>query len=567
MEGGMPGLPVTIVKAGELINIEQEQLGKGDLVVLQAGDVVPADLKLVEARGLEVDEFDITGELLPVAKQVADEEVILYRGSRVLRGAARGLVLVTGRQTEYGQILGQERERSTPLSVPLFKASSLRLLVVLLPALILHLTRFEPAAAVAFYVGWAVVLVWLQNEALFRQLLVTTAVKRLAHGGIQVRDDQALVRLAEIDLICFDKTGILTTRDMEVRALYFADRSLDAGDWPDDGTGGSLFPLVKMACALCHDVLFYVKKDQANPVDRALIALAVNHGADLAAMLAQYRRIYEVPFDSEARWMACGFERDGQEFYFLKGDPDAVLEQCRFYMTTGGALQKLDWEFRRLNQANLAAIHQQGDVAIAVAYTTHATQGVPDGYIFLCLIRLANPLQPQARETIRRLTQAGLRSLLLTGDRAITALQVAAACGIVTESRLCLIGPVMERLEATEIARQAAYCSVFARLLPSQKGFLIRLLQRQGHHVAMVGDGPNDSLALKAAEVGISLSEHSSPLARQSAKILIGNLVDLVQLVESAHRLERRARHLQWLRVGALVVVLLGPYLWLWATR
>ena len=564
----MPGNTVTIVEDGKLVNIDEDHLRKGDLVVLQAGDAVPADLKLVEARGLEVDEFDITGEIMPVIKKVADEEVMLYMGSRVLRGVAKGTVNAAGGQTEFGKVLEQEREGLKPFPLQLLATRYLGLVILLLPALIIHLARSDQdALVVALFILVSAMVILLQNDALFRSVLIAAELARAGRFDIQIRAVNALADLHSIDVVCFDKTGVLTTRRMEVKTIHFADRHLDADDELSDGRSGGVFPVVKLACALCNDVRFYEKRDQANPVDKALMSFAANKGADLKALLLQYRRVYDVPFDAENRYMACGFERDGQEVCFLKGDPDVVLGLCRYCMTAAGVQKETDWEFRRLNSSNLEAISQQGDIAIALAYTTEISAGTPAGYTFLCLLQLENPLQPRARETVKGIAGHGIRSILLTGDKSTTAIQVGTACGIATESQACLTGKVMDRMEAVDIVRQAAYCSVFARLVPSQKGYLIRLLQLEGHRVAMIGDGPNDGVALKAADVGVSFIDGSSPIARRLAKILIGDLKDLLRLVEGAHRIERQAGRLKLLRIVVIAVSLLSTYVWSFAPR
>jgi len=444
----------------------------------------------------------------------------------------------------------------------------LGLVILLLPALIIHLARSDQdALVVALFILGSAIVIWLQNDALFRSVLIAAELRRTGRFGIQVRTVDALAALHKIDLMCFDKTGVLTTRRMEVKTIHFADGHLNADDELSDGSGGGVFPLVKLACALCNDVLFYEKRGQANPVDKALMSFAVKNGVDLEETLLQYRRVYDVPFDSENRYMACGFERDGREIRFLKGDPDVVLDLCRYCMTAAGVQKKTDWEFRRLNGSNLEAISQHGDTAIALAYTTEISAGTPAGYTFLCLLQLENPLQPRARETVRGIAEHGIRSILLTGDKATTAIQVGTACGIVTESQACLTGKVVDRMEAADIVRQASYCSVFARLVPSQKGYLIRLLQLKGHRVAMIGDGPNDGMALKAADVGVSFIDSSSPIARRLAKILIGDLEDLLRLVEGAQGIERQARRLKLLRIVVIVVLLLSTYVWSFAPR
>lgn len=555
---------VTIVEDGKLSNIEASRLRQDDLVVVQAGDVVPADLRLVEARGLEVDEFEITGEIMPVVKKVGAADSVLYMGSRVVRGDAKGAVIAVGEHTEYGKVLRETWEDEKPPTFPLFKARYLGLVLALVPALLIHIFRtHQVVGAVGLYVLVAVTLVVLQNDALFRSRLLAVELKRLQQRGIRIRSVSALAKLRDVDLMCFDKTGVLTTRRMAVKTIYFADRLLPGADPLDDAAGTGIFLLIKLGCALCNDILFYEKLDLATPVDKALLAYAAHHGVDVQATLARYQRIYDEPFDAEKRFMAAGFAQDGQALYFLKGDPDVVLRKCRSYVTTNGAQNAVDWEFRRLLDARLDAISQQRDTAIALAYRMESPDRPPTGYTFLCMFHLENPVQPDAQAVVGALAARGIRSMVLTGDRAATAVKVSAACGITAGSQACLTGRVMERMGAVEIARQSEYCAVYAQLMPSQKGFLLRFLQRDGHCVAMIGDGPNDGIALRAADVGISYVDESSPIARRLAKILIHELADLTLLVGSAFRLERRTRHWKWLRVVIIAVLFLGLYLYI----
>jgi Ca2+-transporting ATPase len=180
---------------------------------------------------------------------------------------------------------------------------------------------------------------------------------------------------------------------------------------------------------------------------------------------------------------------------------------------------------------------------------------------------LENSLQPGARGIIKGVKEKGIRSILLTGDRAKTAIRVSEECGITQDSQACLTGGMIDGMESSEVARQSTYCSVFARLKPSQKGVLIRLLQQRGHRIAMVGDGPNDGIALKVADIGISYVINSSPIARRLSTILINDLADLLRLIEGANRVKRRAEQLIFIRILIIAVSLLSIYMWIFASR
>jgi Ca2+-transporting ATPase len=562
----MKGNFVTIVKDEKLINTDEDNLCKEDMVVLQAGDFVPADLNLVEARGLEIDEFEITGEILPVIKKVDDPDRILYMGSRVVRGTGKGIVIATGEHTEYGRVLNQGWGQIKPYEFTIIKIKYLGLLGLLLPAFLIQLALSNnDIAVIALYLLWSLILVLVQNDDLFKYLLISNELNKFRRLNIQIRDLRTLEGMHEIDVICFDKTGVLTTRQLDVINIYFADKVFDTDNLfhaIEEGTAH----LVKIACALCNDVLYFEKIALADPIDKALIYFALKNGINVNELLLQSKRVYDQPFDSENRYMASGFEIDDKEYYFAKGDPGVILGICNRYVTATGTKKKVDSEFRLFNNSNIDAISQNGDTAIALAFTSDITDKSPIKYTFLCLLQLDNSLQPGVRQIISGVREKGIRSILLTGDRAETAARISADSGITKNSRLYLDGRTMDRLELTEVARQASYCSVFARLLPSQKGVLIRLLQQKGHCIAMVGDGPNDGIALKVADIGISFVKNSSPIARRLSRILINDLADLLRLIEGANRINRRVKHLKLFRILIVAVSLLGAYVWIFAS-
>lgn len=557
----LTGNLVTIVRDGKLVNMDEESLCKDDIVVLQTADIVPADLNLIEAHGLEVDEFDITGELLPVLKRVEEDEN-LYMGSRIIKGTGKGVVLATGEQTEFGKVLNQSWEQNHPYQIRFFEKKYLSLVLLLLPPFMIQVaTSNHIAGVIVFYLLLAVILVLLQNYELFRYILVSYEGKNLERSKIQIRDIKTLERISRMDILCFDKTGVLTTREMDVKHIHLAGTTLNIDEVST--IDKSLLRWMKMACALCNDVLFFEKLELANPIDKALITFALKKEMDVRELFLRSKRIYDQPFDSENRYMVCGFDLAGRDQYFAKGDPGVILRMCSQYMTVTGDKKKMDGEFWRMNLLNMQAVNQSSDTVIALAYTTDTSDNVPNNFTFLCLLQLENPLQPGVRETIKEITKKGIKSYLFTGDRAETAGKIAEKCGITQDAMMVLTGGTIARMALREVARQSSFCSVFARLIPSQKGILIRLLQEKGHCVGMVGDGVNDGIALRVADVGISFQKNSSPIARRFSKILIHNLTDLLRLIESAERIKWRVERLKALRTFVIAFLLLSLYLWI----
>ena len=549
---------MTIAKMGKIVNIAEDDLCRGDILLLQAGDLVPADLKLVEARGLEVDEFDLTGEIMPVDKRVDGEDILVYRGSRVTRGNGKGVVIAKGEETEYGKILKQRWGQVKYKFPSLTKRRYFTLLALLLPPFLISLTRYGNIAfTCTLYLAMAVFVLLLQNNELFKYVFTSNEVKKITNKSIQMHDETSLDSIKKIDIVCFDKTGVLTTREMEVERVHFADETTDINS---NLANKEISNLTGIACALCNDVIISEKMTKADPVDRALISFASKNGIDRNKIAAKYKRIYEKPFDSEDRYMACGFELDGKKMYFAKGDPEVILRMCKNFITASGKEKKANLSSSSSITAKMQSINQKGDIAIALAYSPGTSETSPSLYSFLCLLQLTNPVKSGVPEVVRDLKEKGIRTLILTGDRPETAMKVAAETGVDDASSYCLTGTSMARMAFTEIARQSDHISVFARLSPSQKGILIMLLQQRNNSVAMVGDGANDTIALKVADVGISFVENSSPLAKRVSKILINDLADLLTIFQSARRIKWRIKYLVLFRVTILVSMLLILY-------
>jgi Ca2+-transporting ATPase len=353
---------------------------------------------------------------------------------------------------------------------------------------------------------------------------------------------------------------VLTTRDLEVKCIHFADETPDMDSFASDKY---MYSLTKIACALCNDVVFFEKITLADSIDRALIAFATKNGINVNELMSKSKRIYEKPFDSEDRYMACGFELEDRKTYFAKGDPEIILKMCQNYTTVLGKEKKLDLEFLLSMNAKTHTINQNGDVAIALAYSSNAAENSPLHYTFLCLLQLENPVKPGVLNVVKTLQEEGIRALILTGDKPETALKISGEIGIENQSGYCLSGKSMAQMDLSEVARQSDYVSVFARLLPSQKGVLIMLLQQRNNVVAMLGDGANDTIALKVADVGISFVKNSSPLAKRESKILINDLADLLTIIQSSKRINWRVKYLTLFRVIILISMMLILYAWM----
>lgn len=533
----------------------------GDVVLLQPGDLVPTDLQLVEARGLAVDEWEVTGEIAPVEKRLNGDDVRVYRGSRIIRGSGKGVVVATGNATEYQNIWQPARERIRRPLPPLLKARYLVLPALLAPPFVVYWSRRNGLAVVWLVALLAAgLLVLLQHGELFVHAVAACQLYALRRRKIQVHDAAILDTVQRLGVVCLDKTGVLTTREITVNCLHFTDSAPEGVSAPPAGAAADL---TRLACALGNDVFHAERMQQSNAIDHALLAFATQNGVAPDVEMRNYTRIYDQPFDSENRYMVAGFERDGQTLFFAKGDPDVVLLKCSDYVAESGGRQPFDVNALLAMRQRAQIINQQGGIALALACQCGTTPIPPAHYTFLCLVHLENPLRAGVPDCVRALKEKGVRVVMLTGDRPEAALAVGRLAGIDSQPQACLSGKQIAAMALSDLALQSSYISIFARLLPSHKGVLVRALQQRHHTVAMVGDGTNDVIALRVADVAISFVEHSSVLAQWVADILINDLADLGAVIASAERIRWQSHGLAVARALVAAVILLGSYGWL----
>lgn len=553
---------VTVDNQQGLENISQENLQLGDKVVLQMGEIAPADLHLVEGS-LLMDEFELTGEILPVTKEPGKEENV-YMGSKVLGGHGKAVVVALREKSEFGKVLKQEAVDEKPLKYQVMKGKYLILVFMAVLALFYSMQlNGVSIVIVATCVVISILLLLLQNDDLFKQILISGEISKLKKENILVRSWKSLLDMRNVDLICFDKTGVLTTREMQVKGIHFPELEIFSFNGGMRKLEENTRELVVMACALCNGVFYPEKLAMGNPVDAVLLKFAQDNGLDLNWLRQEFLQVFEKSFDSDNRYMESGYRHQGKILYLAKGDPDVILNKCAGYRTGTGFEKKLDSNFWRRYRENLQKISQDGDRGIALAYVwREADSPSPEKYTFLCLLQLSNPMKPAVPETIDALNGRSIRSMMLTGDRAETARSIGVMSGISRKSKFCLDGQVMQRMELDEIGRQSDYCAVFCRLTPSQKGVLIRLFQRKGYRVAMLGDGANDGLALKAADIGVSFSAFSSPVAKSLATILIQDIPDLLLLIDDSNRLQRNIHLIKIIRIMIICLIFLGIILW-----
>lgn len=556
---GMIDPMATVLREGQRRAVPATDVVAGDIVLLEAGDRVPADLRLLRARNLRIDEAILTGESVPVQKRpeavaadsvLAERPCMAYSGTLVTGGHGSGLVVAIGERSELGRIsalMQSVAELKTPLIRQMDDfAKRLTIFILALSAAAFAFAvashAYSLADAFMIVVGLAVAAI---PEGLPAILTIALAigVQRMAQRNAIIRRLPAVETLGSVAVICSDKTGTLTRNEMTVQSLqvagthytvsgvgYGPEGAFQAGEREiDPAQHDALMELVRTGL-LCNtaelhhgDATWTVVGD---PMEGALVTLAMKAGLDARLARRQHPRTDEIPFDPAHRFMATlHHSHDGAYFALLKGAPERILRMCALQRATSGS-EPLDREAWERAAEELASRGQR-----ILAFASKPMPGGQQDLNFAdvesgaTLIGLAGFIDPPREEAIRAVAEchaAGIRVVMITGDHAATAREIARQIGL-GEDPSVMTGEAVERLDDAGLRAAARTTAVFARTTPEHKLRLVNALQQQGLSVAMTGDGVNDAPALKRADVGVAMGIKGTEAAKQAAEVVLAD--------------------------------------------
>lgn len=556
---------------GQIQTVDATQLVPGDVVLLQSGDKVPADLRLFKSRQLRIDESLLTGESMAAEKTsepddadslLADRHSMAYSGTLVTYGQGTGVVVATGNETEVGRIsdmLQSVVTLTTPLLQKIAQFSRWLTGAILIIAsgtfafgvLIKDYTSGEMFLAA---VGLAVAAI---PEGLPAIMTITLAigVQRMARRNAIIRRLPAVETLGAVTVICSDKTGTLTQNVMIARNVITAKQQYEItgngyepyGDFCLDQKNidiesDPVLAELSRAALLCNDARIDKVGEEwqlsGDPTEGALMVLGMKAGLDPAYQNEQWPRDDAIPFESEHRFMATlHHDHAGHGFIYLKGAPEQILAMCA-HQRTDGETMPLNTRYWHERMQQMA---ENGQRVLAIAFSTTDSDkrelnfnDVEAGLTLLGMVGIMDPPRDEAIESVRQCHAAGIRIKMITGDHATTALAIARNMGIVGDDSQALTGADLDQSDEATLQKIVRETDVFARVSPEQKLRLVEALQSQNNVVAMTGDGVNDAPALKRADVGVAMGKKGTEVAREAAEMVLAddNFASIARAIE-----------------------------------
>ncbi len=571
-----------VIRGGEIKVVAGRDVTVGDIVVVEAGDYVCADGRIIENASLKADESALTGESEPVEKTDAplegeralgDRKNMLYSGSFVTYGRAKMAVSAVGEETEIGKIaalLKTAREKKTPLQESLDSfGKKLSFIIIGICVVVMALTLLRSPEGVTlrsfsdafvFAVALAVAAI---PEALSSIVTIVLSVgtQKLAKENAIIRKLQAVEGLGSVSIICSDKTGTLTQNKMTVQKIYFDGEIIDK----DDKINERQAQLV-IDGALCNDSVRKDGNEIGDPTEIALINFSKKHGMSFEEVRAKYPRLGEIPFDSDRKLMST-VHKIGPNYKMLtKGAVDVLSERITEVKTMEGKRAFTSEDLENLKRAN-DSFSEEGLRVLAVCErdvpATEITTADENNYILLGLIAMQDPPRDESAAAVAKCKSAGITPIMITGDHLVTASAIAKKIGILDDNRRAVEGSAIENLSDEELDDFVTDVAVYARVSPEHKIRIVSAWQRKGYIVSMTGDGVNDAPALKQADIGVAMGITGSEVAKDAASMVLtdDNFATIVKAVENGRNIYKNIqRSIQFLLSGNIAGILAVLY-------
>ena len=577
-----------VIRNGKLEVVPAKDLVPGDVVVLDTGDYIPADLRVIEAANLKSQESSLTGESVPVEKTtevIEDTEVgigdrtnMLFSSSLITYGRGKGIVVETGMTTEVGKIAGMlenAEEQSTPLQNKLnglSKTLGIAALVICIFIFIIGLIQGkEPIHMFMSAVSLAVAAI-PEGLAAVSTIVLAIGVQKMVKKNAIVKRLPAVETLGSSTVICSDKTGTLTQNKMTVEKIFWNNAVREAGNIQSNEIDEELTKLI-YANMLCNDTK--ISNDgtlTGDPTETALVDMAFKLDFD-PSIYDTMPREDEIPFDSDRKLMTTVNNVNGKYIVYTKGGIDELLTKCTAYELNNQIYEEIDVYSNKIREEN-EKMAKQALRVLGCAYkelnhkpTKEEMQNIENGLIFIGMVGMIDPPREEAKKAVEKCKTAGIKTVMITGDHKITATAIAKKLGILENEEEAITGADLENMTDEELEKNVRKYSVYARVSPEHKVRIVKAWQKNGEIVAMTGDGVNDSPALKTADIGCAMGMVGTDVAKEAADVILtdDNFATIVSSVEEGRRIyDNILKVIQFLlssNIGEIVVLFLATLL------
>lgn len=576
-----------VIRDGQKIEIDSKDVVEGDIIVLEAGDLIVADGRIINNYSLQVNESSLTGESTNVDKSddiistevpLADRTNMVFSGSLVTYGRAVVAVTSTGMNTEIGKIaslMNAAKEKKTPLQQSLDKFSKVLATVILIICAVVFALNIwqnysvEPIGlsqqkilnALMFAVALAVAAI---PEALSSIVTIVQAMgtQKMARENAVIKDLKAVESLGCVSVICSDKTGTLTQNKMTVQKIYVNGESIreDQLDLQYESHRHLLYDMV-----LNNDSSIVDGKGIGDPTEYALLETFRNMGLDENVMRSGISRVEEVPFDSDRKMMSTKYKMHGQNHVLTKGALDVILDRCISIATKDGVRPITDEDKKLILEQN-KKYSEDGLRVLTFAYKESDEKLSIDteyDYIFIGLVAMIDPPREESKQAVADAIRAGIKPVMITGDHKITATAIAKQIGIFRDGDISVTGLELDAMSDEELDQKIEKISVYARVSPENKIRIVEAWQRKGNIVSMTGDGVNDAPALKKADIGVAMGITGTEVSKDAASMILqdDNFATIIKAVANGRNVFRNIKNaIQFLLSGNMAGILAVLY-------
>lgn len=527
-----------VIRDGEKMEISSKNVVVGDIIHLEAGDIVPADARIIECFSLKANESSLTGESESIEKTdeiidktdlpLGDQKNMIFSGSLVTYGRGTAVVVKTGMNTEIGKIatlMKETKENLTPLQISLDNfGRNLSISILVLCAFVFGTNIFHGLTVVESLLFAVALAVAAIPEALNPIVTIVLAIgtQKMSKENAIIKKLKAVEGLGSVSIICSDKTGTLTQNKMTVKKIYIDEKVINSEDIDlNNNLQGSL---IKFSC-LCSDAISSNGSEIGDPTETALTNLANKLGMKETEIRNNHKRLAEIPFDSDRKLMSVLCDVDNRNLMITKGALDVILRRTKYILTSEGIRKINSSDIKNIENTNFKMSNNGLRVlAFVVKEANKLTQlnyEDENDFIFVGLISMIDPPRPESKQAVADCIKAGIKPIMITGDHKITASAIAREIGILRDGDKALEGIELEKLSDEEFEKEIEHISVYARVSPSDKIRIVSMWQKKGNICAMTGDGVNDAPALKKADIGIAMGITGTEVSKDAASMIL----------------------------------------------